>query len=126
MDEVDKLGDNYDDDYLLKVLDGINSSGKKLMVFTCNDKEDINEYLIDRCSRIRYWKKYEETNASMIQTILEDKLDDKDEVKPLTDFILNNFACKSFDNIAAFTDEVNQYPNDTFEELFADMNLSEK
>lgn len=28
MDEVDKLGDDYSDDYLLKVLDGINSSGR--------------------------------------------------------------------------------------------------
>ena len=44
MDEVDKLGESYDDDYLLKVLDGINSSGKKLMIFTCNNEEDVNEY----------------------------------------------------------------------------------
>lgn len=126
MDEVDKLGDDYDDDYLLKILDGINSTGKKLMIFTCNDGNNINEYLVDRCSRIRYWKEYAETPASMIQTVLEDKLTDKDEVKPLTDFILNNFACVSFDNIAAFADEVNEYPNDTYEELFEDMNLSEK
>ena len=126
MDEVDKLGENYDDDYLLKVLDGINSSGKKLMIFTCNDEEDVNEYLKDRCSRIRYWKTYEETSASMIQTVLEDKLNDKAEAKPLTDFILQNFACVSFDNIASFADEVNDYPNDTYEELFKDMNLSSK
>lgn len=126
MDEVDKLGEHYDDDYLLKVLDGINSSGKKLMIFTCNDDEDINEYLKDRCSRIRYWKEYEETSASMIQTVLEDKLTDKTEAKPLTDFILENFACVSFDNIASFADEVNNYPNDTYEELFNDMNLSQK
>ncbi len=92
MDEVDKLGESYDDDYLLKVLDGINSSGKKLMIFTCNNEEDVNEYLKDRCSRIRYWKTYEETSASMIQTVLEDKLIDKAEAKPLTDFILQNFA----------------------------------
>lgn len=126
MDEVDKLGDDYSDDYLLKVLDGINSSGKKLMIFTCNDDEDISEYLKDRCSRIRYWKEYGETPASMIQAILEDKLDDKTEIKPLTDFIQENFACISFDNIASFADEVNACPNDTYEELFNDMNLSSK
>ena len=126
MYEVDKLGENYDDDYLLKVLDGINSSGKKLMLFTCNDSEDINEYLKDRCSRIRYWKNYEETSASMIQTVLEDKLEDKTEAGPLTDFILQNFACVSFDNVASFADEVNDYPNDTYEDLFKDMNLSSK
>lgn len=126
MDEVDKLGERYDDDYLLKVLDGINSSGKKLMIFTCNDDEDVNEYLKDRCSRIRYWRNYGEMPASMIATVLEDKLDDKKEIKPLTDFIQENFLCASFDNIASFADEVNAYPNDTFEELFEDMNLSGK
>jgi hypothetical protein len=126
MDEVDKLGERYDDDYLLKVLDGINSSGKKLMIFTCNDDEDVNEYLKDRCSRIRYWRDYGEMPASMIQAVLEDKLDDKTEIKPLTDFIQEKFACASFDNIASFADEVNACPNDTYEDLFNDMNLSEK
>jgi hypothetical protein len=126
MDEVDKLGDDYSDDYLLKVLDGINSSGKKLMIFTCNDDEDISEYLKDRCSRIRYWKDYGEMPASMIQAVLEDKLDDKTEIKPLTDFIQEKFECASFDNIASFADEVNACPNDTYEDLFNDMNLSSK
>lgn len=126
MDEIDKLGERYDDDYLLKVLDGINSSGKKLMVFTCNECDDINEYLIDRCSRIRYWKDYGEMAASMIQAVLEDKLSDKSKIKPLTDFIQAWFKCVSFDNIASFADEVNENPEDTFEELFEDMNLSSK
>lgn len=126
MDEIDKLGDRYEDDYLLKVLDGINSSGKKLMIFTCNDDENINEYLKDRCSRVRYWRNYGEMSASMIQVVLEDKLEDKAEVKPLTDFIQEKFGCISFDNIASFADEVNAYPNDTYEDLFNDMNLSSK
>lgn len=125
-DEIDKLGEDYDDDYLLKILDGANSSGKKLMLCTCNDADDINEYLIDRCSRIRYWREFDELSASMIQSVLEDKLNDKDEVKPLTDFIIENFAVISFDNIASFVDEVNEYPTASFEELFADMNLSSK
>ena len=64
--------------------------------------------------------------ASMIQAVLEDKLEDKDEVKPLTDFIQEKFECASFDNIASFADEVNAYPNDTYEDLFNDMNLSSK
>ena len=55
-DEVDKLGEDYDDDYLLRILDGANTAGKKLVLCTCNEADDINEYLKDRCSRIRYWK----------------------------------------------------------------------
>lgn len=126
MDEIDKLGEDYDDDYLLKILDGANTCGKKLILCTCNEADDISEYLKDRCSRIRYWKEFSEISASMIQNILEDKLNDKEEIKPLTDFILTNFSCISFDNISSFVDEVNDYPNDTFEELFEDMNLSSK
>lgn len=125
-DEIDKLGEDYDDDYLLKILDGVNSSGKKLVLCTCNNPEDVSEYLKDRCSRIRYWREFSELSASMIQNILEDKLNDKDEIKPLTDFIIENFSVVSFDNIASFVDEVNEYPTATFEGLFRDMNLSSK
>lgn len=125
-DEIDKLSEDYDDDYLLKILDGANTSGKKLVLCTCNDPDDISEYLKDRCSRIRYWKEFDKMNASMIQTILEDKLNDKTEVKPLLDFISEKFDVTSFDNINSFIDEVNMYPTDSFEELFEDMNLSKK
>lgn len=125
-DEIDKLGEDYDDDYLLKILDGANTSGKKLVLCTCNDPEDVSEYLKDRCSRIRYWREFDELSTSMIQNILEDKLNDKDEVKPLTDFIISNFGVISFDNISSFVDEVNEYPTSTYEELFKDMNLLSK
>jgi Cdc6-like AAA superfamily ATPase len=126
MDEIDKIGENYDDDYLLKILDGVNTTGKKLMIFTCNDAEDINEYLQDRCSRIRYWREFDVMPSSMIQNILSDKLKDKNEVKPLTDFIIENFGVVSFDNVISFVDEVNENTNDTYEDLFNDMNLSSK
>lgn len=125
-DEIDKLGEDYDDDYLLRILDGANSSGKKLVLCTCNDENEISPYLKDRCSRIRYWKKFDEISASMIQEVLEDKLTDKTEVKPLTDFILEEFGVASFDNINAFVDEVNAYPNETYKSLFNDMNLTSK
>ena len=125
-DEVDKLGEDYDDTFLLQVLDGANTTGKKLMLFTCNDEDEINQCLIDRCSRIRYWKKFDEMSASMSETILKDKLDDKGKVKPLLDFIQEKFGVISFDNVASFINEVNDYPNDSFESLFEDMNLSEK
>lgn len=125
-DEVDKLGEDYDDDYLLKILDGANTCGKKLVLCTCNESDDISEYLKDRCSRIRYWKEFDELSPSLIQKILEDRLNDKDEVGPLTDYIVSTFGVISFDNIVSFVDEVNEYPKTSFEELFTDMNLSNK
>ena len=125
-DEVDKNGEDYDDNYLLRILDGIDNVGKKLMIFTANNGHEINEYMQDRCSRIRYWRDFYELPSSLIYSVLEDKLDNKNEVKSLADFIQENFKCISFDNVLSFVNEVNANPNDTFEELFEDMNLSKK
>ena len=111
---------------LLQILDGSDTAGKHLILFTCNDQSEISEYLIDRCSRIRYWKEFSELSPSLIQMILEDSLDEKKEVKSLQDFINKNFKVKSFDNVMSFVKEVNTFPIDTFEDLFADMNLTQK
>lgn len=125
-DELDKVLADYDDSVLLQVLDGSDTNGKHMILFTCNDDDEISEYLIDRCSRIRYWRKFDEMSPSLIMEVLNDKLNDKKEVKSLTDFIKDNFEVCSFDNIASFVKEANDYPTTTFEELFEDMNLSSK
>lgn len=125
-DELDKVLEDYDDSVLLQVLDGSDTKGKHMILFTCNDDDEISEYLIDRCSRIRYWREFDEMSPSLIMEVLNDKLNDKKEVKSLTDFIKDNFKVCSFDNIASFVKEANDYPTTTFEELFEDMNLSSK
>lgn len=125
-DELDKLLEDYDDSALLQILDGADTKGKHMILFTCNNEEHISEYLIDRCSRIRYWRKFDEMSPSLIMEVLNDKLNDKKEVESLTDFIKDNFEICSFDNIASFINEVNNYPTATFEELFEDMNLTPK
>lgn len=125
-DELDKVLADYDDSVLLQVLDGSDTKGKHMILFTCNDDDEISEYLIDRCSRIRYWREFDEMSPSLIMEVLNDKLNDKKEVKSLTDFIKDNFEVCSFDNISSFVKEANDYPTTTFEELFEDMNLSSK
>lgn len=125
-DELDKVLADYDDSVLLQVLDGSDTKGKHMILFTCNDDNEISEYLIDRCSRIRYWREFDEMSPSLIMEVLNDQLNDKKEVKSLTDFIKDNFEVCSFDNIASFVKEANNYPTVTFEELFEDMNLSSK
>ena len=89
-DELDKVLADYDDSFLLQVLDGSDTKGKHMILFTCNDDSEISEYLTDRCSRIRYWREFEEMSPSLIMEVLNDKLDDKKEVKSLTDFIKDN------------------------------------
>ena len=125
-DELDKLLEDYDDSALLQILDGADTKGKHMILFTCNNEAYISEYLIDRCSRIRYWRKFDEMSPSLIMEVLNDKLNDKKEAESLTDFIKDNFEICSFDNIASFINEVNNYPTATFEELFEDMNLTPK
>ena len=95
-------------------------------MFTCNDESKINRNLIDRCSRIRYWRKFKETSRETVKQVLEDRVNDKNEIESLLDFIMNNFKCISYDNICSFVDEVNENPTTTFEILFSDMNLSNK
>lgn len=125
-DEIDKLGERYDDDYILQILDGVNASGKHLILFTCNDPDDVNEYLLNRCGRVRYYREFDEMGSLMITEIAKDRLNDKKEIESFTEFVLKNFKLISFDNVASFIDEVNNYPTDTFEELFKDMNIESK
>lgn len=127
IDEIDKLSNrSYDDDFLLQLFDGIGTCGNNLIISTCNEVEKVNEYLLDRCSRIRYYKEFDEMPPSMVQAILENRLDDKEKVKEVADFVIKTFGLVSFDNVAAFAEEINQNPEDAMESLFADMNLSEK
>lgn len=123
-DEFDKLGERYDSDYILQVFDGVSSSGKHLLVLTCNETEDVNQYMLDRCSRVRYYREFDEMSSSMIKEILEDRLDDKSNIDELVDFVLENFGLVSFDNVASFADEINLFPDETAEDLFNDMNIS--
>ena len=126
IDEIDKLNDRqYDSDYLLQVFDGISTCGNNLIITTCNNTDDVNEYLLDRCSRIRYYREFGKMSPSMIQKILEERLTNKKIVKKVCDFIVKKFDVSSFDNVAAFAEEINNNPTDTLEELFADMNISE-
>lgn len=125
-DEIDKIGEDYDDTYLLSILDGAATTGNHLMVFTCNNENEINDCLIDRCSRIRYWKEFSEMSNNMIAMILKENLNDPKKVAETASFIQKNFKVISFDNVLSFINEINDYPNDSLDELFKDMNLSKR
>lgn len=128
IDEIDKYAKQayHSDDFLLQVFDGISTYGNNIIICTCNDTTDVNEYLLDRCSRIRYYRKFEELSSSMIELILLDRLENTENVKEIVDFIQEKFGLISFDNVASFADEINAFPDESLEELFTDMNISEK
>lgn len=123
-DEVDKHWDTED---LLGWLDGVQTNAKKLVLFTCNNEDRVNDYLKDRCSRVRYIKHFEANdNARFLREILRDKGIAEDKIEDIYTFIVNNFGLLSIDNILSFIDEKLLFPELSNEEIFNDMNISSK
>lgn len=121
-DEVDKHWDTED---LLGWLDGVQTNAKKLVLFTCNNEDRVNEYLKDRCSRVRYTRHFEANdNARFLKEILKDKGIAENEIESTYTFIVNNFNLLSIDNILSFIDEKLMFPGLSNEHLLKDMNIS--
>lgn len=106
-DEIEKNPRTWTSEDLLTFLDGIQETGKKIVIMTCNKTEGLDENLFDRCSRIRYYRKYKaNANEIFIKEMIEDK--GLTPNQPLVDFI-KRFTVKSFDNINSFLDEYKLY-----------------
>lgn len=123
-DEVDKHWDTED---LLGWLDGVQTNAKKLVLFTCNIEDGVNDYLKDRCSRVRYIRHFEANdNARFLREILRDKGIAEDKIEDTYTFIVNNFGLLSIDNVLSFIDEKFLFPELSNKEIFDDMNISSK
>lgn len=123
-DEVDK---HWDTENLLGWLDGVQTNAKKLVLFTCNNEDRVNDYLKDRCSRVRYIRHFEANdNARFLREILRDKGIVEDKIEDTYTFIVNNFGLLSIDNILSFIDEKLLFPKLSNEEIFNNMNISSK
>lgn len=108
---------------MLGFLDGVEDNTKKLVLMTCNETGQIDDNFFDRCSRIRYFKKYEaNSNSVFVRYMAEDKGVKK--IDEVVDFIIEHMEIKSFDNISAFLDEVNLFEDTPLDELAKDMNIS--
>lgn len=128
-DEIEKNPRTWPSEDLLTFLDGIQETGKKIVIMTCNKTEGLDENLFDRCSRIRYYRKYKaNANEIFIKEMIEDK--GLTPNQPLIDFI-KRFTVKSFDNINSFLDEYKLYLETTdtnfmLEDVANIMNISLK
>lgn len=122
-DEIEKNQYWWKTKDLLGFLDGVEATAKKLVLMTCNDTEEIDDNFFDRCSRVRYFKQYEaNSNSVFVRYMAEDKgIKNIDEV---VNFINKHMKVKSFDNIAAFLDEVILFENISLAKLAKDMNIS--
>lgn len=123
-DEIDKNQDKWDTEDLLGFLDGTNGTSKKLVIFTCNKCKDVNEYLLDRCSRIRYRKIYKSLSEEDIRQFVNFLLDNKDRTEEITKFVVENIKTLSYDNVQSFVCECMRYPEDSLKDLLKDMNIN--
>lgn len=125
-DEFEKTYDYSDDQSnLLTLLDGIEANTKKLVIMTCNDLNEVNDNFIDRCSRIRYFREYDgNSNDAFVEEMAKDK--GIKDVKGVTEFIINHFKIKSFDNILSFLNEIVLLDDDNidYNDLVSFMNIS--
>lgn len=103
-DEIEK---NFDTSSMLDFLDGVEKTTKKLVLMTCNNLNRVSEYLQDRCSRVRYIRKYAPTdNLAFLPMLIEDK--QIKNAKEVEEFIKTKFKLPSIDNINAFLNEVKE------------------
>lgn len=123
-DEVEK---NWDTEKMLEFLDGVQATAKKLVIMTCNNINRVSDFMQDRCSRIRYMRKYSDNeNVELIEELVKDFgiINPENVVK----FIKDKFNLMSMDNLCAFLNEVKLFENEDFDldELLSIMNISYK
>lgn len=122
-DEVEK---NVRTERLLQFLDGTTSGCKKLVLMTCNDLYRVSEYMINRCSRVRYKRHFAMSDnlAYLPQVIADFDIKNKDLV---TKFCTENISYPSIDNIKCFLTEVEALQDDfKLDEIISFLNIETK
>ena len=93
---------------------------------TCNNLDMVSEYMQDRCSRIRYLRRYTPSdNIEIIASVVADS--GVRNVAKVTEFIIKNIKLLSIDNIISFINEVKLLEDDetiTLEDIIEIMNIS--
>lgn len=112
----DKQIEYHSQQSFLSYTDGLHSGGKKMFIFTCN--KSIDDFFLNRPSRIRYLKKYEGLDKEILEMIIESRLQNKDYAKDLVDN-LNVKDC-TIDILVSIIDEINVHdvPYSSFKENF--------
>lgn len=124
LDEFEKMFDKPErQNYLLTLLDGV-MDHKHLFLFTCNDINKINPYMLHRPSRIRYHFKFDRVPKEIAHEIIERDFIPVDNnnvavLKLLTDMI----DCLSYDMLFECIKECNLYPSENPMELVSDLSL---
>lgn len=121
-DEVEK---NFKTEYMLDFLDGVEKTTQKLVIMTCNNLNQVSQYMQDRCSRIRYLRRYSPDENAAFLPMLADDFDIKNK-EEVVKFCKENIKLLSMDNIVSFMSEVKMLEDEdiSLQEIINIMNIS--
>lgn len=108
IDEAEKIfkGQNDEGQLLLKLIDGVFSTRRKLYILTTNTLT-LDRNLISRPGRIRYIKEFAGMTPKAIEEMIYDKLEDPTKADIIRKFIKNKVCCATMDIVENIITEVN-------------------
>lgn len=112
---------------LLTIMDGVqNSAYKRVFILTTNSLR-INDNMIDRPSRIRYIKTYDNLSQTIVKEMLEDILENKSLLEATFEFI-SNLELITVDIVKSIIEEINIYNESpiAFKNFFNCKKISDK
>ncbi len=119
-DEFGKIYGDYQEN-LLSLLDGTTSS-KKLYIFTENDSNIINDYILNRPGRAYYHFKYTKLELEVVNEYLEET-----EITSINKEDLLEYYSKvdrfSFDSLQAIVSQSIRFPEDSMETILKELNV---
>ena len=107
---------------LLTLFDGVATS-KKLILLSENSYWDVSDLYKNRPSRIYYSYKYEKLERSLVEEYCADNVDNEDFIPRIIE-MSNKTLEFSFDVLQSVIEECNRYPDEDFDSVVADLNIS--
>lgn len=107
MDEFEKVYDSEDQESVLTLLDGT-VTGKKMFIFTVNDKWRINAHMRNRPGRIFYLIEFGGLSHEFIVEYCKDNLNDQSQLDSVTRVAML-FEEFNFDMLKALVEDMNRY-----------------
>lgn len=121
VDEFEKVYYNNDlQNNFLSILDGV-FEGKKMFIFTSNEKDRVNQYMLNRPGRIHYLGEYDTLSDDIIEDVINDNLKNLENKEGLIS-VLNVLGTITMDILISLIREMNMY-KETANESIKYLNL---
>lgn len=112
LDEFEKTW-SADDSSILQIMDGVYTSQYRRIFLLTTNETKINENLISRPSRIRYFKEFGNLEREVVLEYLKDNLKDTECVDCIVDFV-DTLQISTIDILKTIVEDVNIHGFDEF------------